>query len=181
MVAPVDLDRRSVSGPAVTLEHGILESVGGFSGATQVAWSNAGTFAYVPNFTRGSEHALQWMTRDGKFTPTNLVLRSPFLGSGAMALSPDDKRVALRMLSDGSASGTDIWIGDFARSTLTRLTSSRTATDPVWTPDGTRVCYEDADAVLCQPFDGSAPPQSLFRRTVSAPSMASRTITPGGC
>ena len=44
-----------------------------------------------------------------------------------------------------------------------RITFAGRATDPVWSADGSRVCYEIQDEVSCQPADGSGSPRSLFK------------------
>ena len=73
----------------------------------------------------------------------------------APALSPDGTRVAIRMVG-ASGADTDVWIADLERKAYSRLTFTGTATDPVWTPDGKRVCYEDFDVLMCQPFLNSS-------------------------
>jgi serine/threonine-protein kinase len=150
-----DGNRRAVSGAPLQVQHRILQSVGGFTGASQVAFSGNGAMAYVPDDGLGGDRVLLWMTRQGQIEPTNLPARPHFAAPAALALSPDGKQVAVRILSSSGA-GSDIWIADLARKVYTRLTSTGLATDPIWTPDGTRVCYENQDSLLCQPADGSA-------------------------
>ena len=184
-VVRFDEERRAVSGSAVPLEVGVLQSVGGFTGASQAAWSSSGTLAIVPDYTFGADRSLAWMTRQGAIQPTPLPPRPLWAGSPSVALSPDSRYVAARTMGS-SRTESDIWIGDLSRNTFARLTVSGSATDPVWMPDGTRVCYESADTVFCQPFDGSGPPESLFQRTglstISAisPDGASLVLTMNG-
>ncbi|MDP2055719.1 MAG: protein kinase, partial [Acidobacteriota bacterium] len=157
-----DPRKRETSGPTVPLERGVLPSVGGFTGASQMAWSPSGSLAYAVD-DLAADNALTWMTRQGGLEPTALPARPQFQGQRSFALSPDGKRVAIRLMG-ASRSQTDVWIGDIGRGTFTRLTSSGTATDPQWTPDGSRVCYRESPYdVRCQPFDGSAPSESLFQ------------------
>jgi len=59
----------------------------------------------------------------------------------------------------------DIWVYDLPRGTLTRLTFQGSNFGPVWTPDGKRATFANADAgksslawVLA---DGSGPPETL--------------------
>jgi len=157
-----DPRQRETSGPTVPLERGVLPSVGGFTGASQMAWSPSGTLAYAVD-DLGADSALTWMTRQGSLQPTALPARPMFQGPRSFSLSPDGKYVSIRLMG-ASRSQTDVWIGDIGRGTFTRLTSSGTATDAQWTPDGRRVCYRESPYdVRCQPFDGSAPAENLFQ------------------
>ena len=153
--------RREVSGGTLPLERDVLPSVGGFSGASQAAWSPSGSLAYAVDDS-AVDSSLVWMTRQGKIEPTALPARQLSDAFASLALSPDGRRVALRLVG-AKRSQTDVWIGDIERGTLTRLTSTGTATDPVWTPDGSGVCYREIPYELrCQPFDGSVPARILF-------------------
>src|ERR1700682_4153342 len=70
------------------------------------------------------------MDREGKFTP----LRETPGDYSNPAFSPDGKRLALE-ISDGKRN--DIWVYEWERDTLTRLTfGGETNGNPVWTPDG---------------------------------------------
>ncbi len=156
-----DQRRREIDGPTVPLERDVLPSVGGFTGASQMAWSPSGNMAYVADDTAAAS-TLVWLTRQGTIEPTALPARQYFPAARSLALSPDGTRVAARLLGT-SRSQTDVWVGDIERGMFTPLTSSGTATDPVWTPDGRRVCYRELPHDLqCQPFDGSAPADRLF-------------------
>ena len=159
---PFDEERRAVTGPAVPVQQDILQAVGGFSGASQTTWSSAGTFAFIPDDMAGANRELSWMNRRGTLQPADLPARPHWPSGPSLSVSPDGKRVAMRLLGT-SRSLSDIWIWEIGRNTVTRLTFDGTATDPVWTPDGARVCYESADTLWCQPFDGSGSAQSLFK------------------
>jgi Tol biopolymer transport system component len=158
----VDEKTRATSGPTIPLEHDVLPSLGGFTGASQMAWSPAGIMAYVVDST-AAEMPLSWFTRDGKATQTALPARNYYPASRSLELSPDGTRVAVRIVG-ALRSQSDVWVGDIARGTFTRLSTTGKATDPVWTPDGTRVCFREIPTgVLCRASDGSAPSQLLFQ------------------
>ena len=78
-------------------------------------------------------------------------------------LSPDGTRVAAEIEGDGH----DIWVWDFARKSLTRVTSDPgTDQSPVWMPDGRRLVFKtEAGGVLgalaMQPADGSGTAERL--------------------
>ncbi len=81
----------------------------------------------------GQNVSIYWMDHEGKFTPLRDIpgdYRNP-------AFSPDGKRLALQIF-DGKRS--DIWVYEWERDTLTRLTFAGEANAyPVWTPDGQRI------------------------------------------
>ena len=83
--------------------------------------------------------SIYWMDREGKFTPLRETpgdYRNP-------AFSPDGKRLALE-INDGKRS--DIWVYEWERDTLTRLTFAGESNGyPVWTPDGQRIAYSSQE------------------------------------
>ncbi|MFM8535017.1 MAG: TolB family protein [Acidimicrobiia bacterium] len=156
-----DERRRVSAGDSVALDRDVMPSVGGFSGASQFAASASGQLASAIDGT-AAQGDLVWMSRAGKVEPTPFSPQKFFAAPNTIALSPDGRRVAARIIGT-TRSQTDVWIGDTACGTFSRLTSTGNGTDPVWTPDGSKVCYRSSpNAVLCQPFDGSAAPTSLF-------------------
>src|SRR5262245_19938015 len=74
------------------------------------------------------------MSRQGREEP----LKTPLRGYAAARLSPDGTRLALDIRDQEN----DIWVWEFARSTLTRLTFNP-AIDlwPLWTPDGRKIVF----------------------------------------
>jgi eukaryotic-like serine/threonine-protein kinase len=97
------------------------------------------------------------------------------------SFSPDGRRLAID-ISDGTQS--DIWIYDWERDTLSRLTFDPTDDlRPVWTPDGTRIAYasrrgDKQNANLWwQRADGTGEPQRL---TESVGQQTPSTFAPGG-
>ena len=75
-----------------------------------------------------------WVHRDGREEALAAEPRSYTLPS----ISPDGSRVALGVRDQEI----DIWIWDFARVTLTRLTFAPGPDySPVWTPDGRQVAF----------------------------------------
>jgi serine/threonine-protein kinase len=67
------------------------------------------------------------------------------------------------VLNLGDGDGSEVWVGDISRGTMTRLSTSGQATSPVWTSDGERVCYDNRSEVLCQAADGRGAAQSMFK------------------
>jgi serine/threonine-protein kinase len=80
-----------------------------------------------------------WVNRQGREEPIN----APPRAYAFPRLSPDGTRVALDVRDQEN----DIWIWDFMRQTLTRLTFDPSGDGwPIWTPDGRRVVFASSQA-----------------------------------
>ena len=131
LAVPFDVDELAVMGSAVALVEGV-KTGGTASGAAQFSVSDTGTLVYQP----GSEESrtLVWVDREGR---EEAIAAEP-RGYTNPRISPDGSRVAL----DLRERETDIWIWNFARETLTRLTFDPDSDMyPVWTPDGSRLAF----------------------------------------
>ncbi len=131
MAVRMDLDRlEAVSGSPVLLNEQVR--VGG-EGA-HYAVSDSGQLVYVPGNVRRYERQLVWVDRNGGVEAVPLPARD----YSTVALSPDGRQAAVQ-IEEGTAG---IWIYDFSRATLTRLTSGTSSSQlPAWTADGRRVVY----------------------------------------
>ena len=129
-----DADSLAVSGGAVPLVQGVMRSSVDM-GTANYSVSAGGTLAYVP----GSEFIAQprtlvWMDREGR----EEAIAVPPRTYASARLSPDDTRVALEIRDQEN----DIWIWDFDRETLQRLTfDAGMNRGPIWSPDGERVAF----------------------------------------
>ena len=135
---PFDVRARRVTGPAVPLVEGVMDS-DVRTGAVQFSVSNDGTLVYLSSAS-GERSTLSWADRNGRsdlLSPDALPYSSP-------RVSPDGTRVAVDIASRESV---DIHIYDLTRKILTRLTSgSWHGRSPLWTPNSQRVVfYSDAD------------------------------------
>ena len=130
LAAPFDLDRLTVTGPAVTLIEGVrIEEWG----AAQFALSPEGTLVYASGGPAWIGK-LTWVDHKGNSNPLPAAAQA----YGPLSLSPDGKRVALTVV----AASSDVWIYDLTRGTFTRLTTEGSNYRPTWTPDGKRVVYQ---------------------------------------
>jgi Tol biopolymer transport system component len=134
---PFDLQRLTMTGQPAPILEGVLAAPG-LAGA-QFSFSETGNLVYVAGRSGGGNVSIYWMDRDGKFTP----LREAPANYTNPVFSPDGKRLALQIF-DGKRP--DIWLYEWERDTLTRLTFAGEANAyPAWTPDGQRVTYSSQE------------------------------------
>jgi serine/threonine-protein kinase len=163
---PFDETGSTVTGGPVPIQQGIQSTR--TTGTAHVAWSVSGTFAIAQGPLRSFLSSFYWVSRGGQEERTKLPARNYGILSSEVRASPNATRVAVTVYSDdvlnlsGGASA-EVWVGDIARGTLDRLSTSGQSTSPVWTPDGERVCYDSGGEVFCQAADGSSAAQALFK------------------
>src|SRR5204862_4792768 len=154
-----DLGRLEVVGDAVPVLEQVQTSA---TGAAEFAVSRGGTLVYVPGSGSGGvARSLVWVNRDGREEP----IKAPPRAYTNLQLSPDRTRAAL----DVRDQERDIWVWDFARETLSRLTLDP-ANDfyPVWTPDGRRIAFQSnregsAGNIFSQAADGTGSAERLTK------------------
>jgi Tol biopolymer transport system component len=146
---PFDLDRLEVRGTPSPVLNQVGYSAGG--GSAQFDFSQTGTLIYRSGEAGGALLTVQWLDAAGKTQP---LLAKP----GAYvrpSLSPDGRRLAV-------SSSPDIWVYEWQRDTMTRLTFGTTpSTYPIWSPDGRYILYEAPGGIFWTRSDGSGKPQPL--------------------
>jgi dipeptidyl aminopeptidase/acylaminoacyl peptidase len=107
----------AATGAALPIVEGVFQSNLGarYTGYTV---SDNGSLAYLPGTTSSSQTQLVWVDRKGKEEPIPAPPGTTYTGP---RISPDGKQVAL-------GNQGQIWIYDFARQTLSRLTFGATQT-----------------------------------------------------
>ncbi len=133
--APFDLDRLELSGQPVPAIAGVTTNPN--TAGAEFAFSHDGTLVYQ----RGEGFAvpIQWMDREGKLQP----LRGAPDHYDTIRFSPDGRRLALDIIDKNW----DVWVYEWGRDTLSRLTFDPGEDRfPVWTPDGRRIAFSSTRA-----------------------------------
>jgi serine/threonine-protein kinase len=159
--APFDIQTLELAGPAVAaLEEAAVNAP---VGTAEISMSDTGTLAYLPapadvNYM---DAPMDWMDRAGNLT----TLRAPVARWLTPRFAPDGGRLAFSLF-DGAQH--DIWMYEWARDAMTRLTFD-TADEyaPVFTPDGRRIVFESdrggSQNLYWQRVDGTGDVQRLTR------------------
>jgi serine/threonine-protein kinase len=129
---PFDVARLAITGGPVSVLDEVRRA-GDQTAAAQFSVSRSGTLLYVPGAPEATSE-LVWVDRDGNRAP----LAGSQAGYASPRLSPDGRRLAVRILAGGES---DIWILDLERDTSSRLTVGGQSAVPVWSPDGEWVAF----------------------------------------
>ena len=157
--APFDVNRLELTGAGVPAVESLLSA--NSNGSAQLTIADNGTVAHISGATVSSSAPIDWLDASGKTTP----LRSTAADWSSPSFSPDGTRLAVD-ISDGSQA--DVWVYDWARDTLSRLTFDK-ADDvrPSWTPDGRRIVFaskrgeKGGQNLFWQKADGTGDVQAL--------------------
>ena len=153
MSVPFDANRVMVTGTAVPILEGVLQSS---DGAAQFSISPLGHAAYVEGAFGSEERRLVMVGRDGVVTP----LSAPPHPYQWPRVSPDGQKILVTI----EGSPPDLWVYDLRSSSLTQLTFDAGANFPAWTRDGQRVVFTSAR---------NGPP-NLFVTALTQPAAAER-------
>ena len=136
------------------------------NGFAQYAVSNDGTFVYIDGVHPLEERYLTFAGRTGETRTLSVEPRS----FENPRISPDGRRLVVNV----SAADDNLWVYDFERGTLTRLTFEGENRRAVWSPSGDRIAFTShsggaSQTIRLAPIDGSRPPDTL--RTSDAPEL----------
>ena len=145
---PFDLDRLEVRGTPTPVLDQVGYSAG--NGSAQLDFSQTGTLIYRSGGAGGGLVTVQWLDAAGKTQP---LLAKPDSYS-SLSLSPDGNRLAI--------STSDIWVYEWQRDTMTRLTFGPSASVyPRWSSDGRYILFQAPGGMYWTRSDGSGKPQPL--------------------
>ncbi len=151
---PFDLARLEARGTAVPVLDQIAHNT--ITDAAQFDLSLNGTLVYRRAGGAPRKSTVQWLEATGKKEP---LLAKPGEYKEPR-LSPDGKRLVLVVVEGGRH---DIWVYDWQRDTMTRLTfDGGPYGDPTWTPDGRYVVFDSYQGgIYWTHADGATQPQPL--------------------
>jgi Tol biopolymer transport system component/tRNA A-37 threonylcarbamoyl transferase component Bud32 len=150
---PFDPEKLEVRGTPSPMLEEIAYSDG--NGSAQFDFSQNGTLVYRSGGAGAGLLTVAWLDSVGKTQP---LLDKPG-AYGRPALSPDGQRLALEV---AEGSGGDIWVYEWQRDTMTRLTFDGIDDSPVWSPDGRYIVFRATGAGMSAVrSDGAAKPQPL--------------------
>jgi Tol biopolymer transport system component len=150
-----DPARREVTGLPFEVVSGVLTN--STTGEAEFAVSRRGDLAYVPGPATGGHRTLVWVDRNGTATALPLPAASYLYPK----LSPDGKSLAFEIEGPNH----DLYVYDFSRAIVTKLTTDGESHDPVWTPDGKRLAFRSwvsgGMTMWMMPADRSSAPVRL--------------------
>jgi serine/threonine-protein kinase len=144
-----------VVSPVVTLSNGTAEFDIARDGTLVYASGGAGA---------APARTLLWVDRTGREEAIKAAPVRPYLYP---RLSPDETRIAIEIRDQEN----DVWVWNFARETLTRITSDPGLDQaPVWMPDGLRLVFTSTQAggvgsLFWQAADGTGKAEPLTKST----------------
>jgi eukaryotic-like serine/threonine-protein kinase len=154
MAVRFDPSRLEVSGAPVAVQEGVRE------GTMNADWdlSPDGSLAFVRQSRDQFMRQMEWVDRSGAVTPlpglTPAYYQNP-------VIAQDGQRAAFMITGELS----DIWVYEFARAALTRVTTEGSSQYPVWSADGTRIAYRATRAgsrnLYWRPVDGTSGEERL--------------------
>lgn len=176
MAVAFDFSRMEVTGSPVPVQEGVVTTAL-TSGGAEYDVTQSGLLAYVPGNARPPVRSLVWVDRLGG----SKTIPAPSRVYSSPRLSPDGKRLALQVNDNGALA---IWIYEFTRDTLTRLTfGPGSSSAPVWTPDGQRIIYNTrttAPSFRSKLADGTGNEEILFGREFDDPGVSPYSVSPDG-
>jgi Tol biopolymer transport system component len=135
MVAPFDLDKLTITGPATAVLDGSIVHAT-FRTVPLLAVSRNGTLVYAAGTGGSGAGELVRVDRRGVATRIDTTWSGPF---NSFAMSPDGRRMAVGTGSTGG--GLSIYIKQLDRGAFSRLSFGGQDRRPAWSPNGRMVAF----------------------------------------
>jgi serine/threonine-protein kinase len=154
---PFDLDKLETRGTAVPIVDDV--ALHEAQGTAQLTFSRTGTLVYRRSGEDTGLLTVAWLDGAGTMLP---LLAKPGVYARP-SLSRDGQRVALDVRE---GSGTDIWVYDWRRDTMTRVTFTGRAENAVWSQDGRYIVFRAiGEGMAVTRSDGGGKAQPLTHST----------------
>jgi Tol biopolymer transport system component/tRNA A-37 threonylcarbamoyl transferase component Bud32 len=151
LAAPFDLSGAKVTGPAIPITEAV-DLMFGFAAAGD------DKLVYVPAAGEGQGDEIAWLDRSGAGVPAMDV----HADWTQPRVSPDGTRLLVRKV----AALCEIWMLDIQRGSLVEIAHGRDNEEAIWSPDGRRIAYYEADTpfgMLTRTVTGPREERTLFR------------------
>ena len=149
MAQPFDPKAQRLTGDPIP----VVQQIGAAGSHAHFSVTAEGVLAYRTG--PGNKSQLMWFDRAGKFLDTAGDPGQPI----SIALSPDEKQVAIFRSDSQNSTVGDIGLLDLARNIETRLTTAQTAVvspyGPVWSPDGKQLAYASGNGIYIKDAGGA--------------------------
>jgi eukaryotic-like serine/threonine-protein kinase len=153
---PFDPDKLETRGTALPMLDDVARTG---LGTAQLDLSRTGALVYRRGGGDAGLLTVTWIEGAGKTEP---LLAKPGRYNRP-ELSPDGQWLALDVRDE---SGVDIWVYDWKRDTMTRLTFTGNGQNATWSPDGRYIAWwMAAQGMIAARSDGAGQPQPLTRST----------------
>jgi serine/threonine protein kinase len=130
-------------------------------GTRRFSVSDNGVLVWQGQWQR--DYQLVWYDREGKQTGVIDAPMKVSVGQSPM-LSPDGKSLAVRRAMGSDGSGSNVWVVDLEKGTGLRITATFSQM-PVWSPDGSRIVYNNGNGIAVKAANGSGDAEILLQRT----------------
>jgi len=130
-------------------------------GARRFSVSDNGVLVWQGPWQR--DYQLVWYDRTGKQTGQIDAPMKVLVGQSPM-LSADGKRMVVRRAISPAGADSNLWVVDLEKGTGLRITSTFSQM-PVWSPDGSRIAYNNGNNIVVKAANGSGEAETLVERT----------------